>query len=182
VQNSVSGGVVVDMDCDPHGRVEFIYLDSRDFQMEKAKDLCRALRQIINSCNSRHPDLPRADEFLHELIELHGGCDGFVAEWHKQLVAARESKPGSKFVLDCYRDIVRLWLRINTMQTAKFNIEQMDEEETRDYLANILLGELAKRDVKALEDLFVDDEDQDFGDGDNDFEGGEDASEHQSSE
>jgi hypothetical protein len=78
------------------------------------------------------------------LLEDAGGTSAFVDQWYDQLQAATRERPGSKFVLDHYRDIAKLVIELHEAQAAAIDIESMDEEETKEYLGNLLMTELAE--------------------------------------
>ena len=88
--------------------------------------------------------LPSPAELVGALLTNGGGVEQFVDEWHKQLVQARKDHPGSKHVLDHHRDIVRIITELHQSQTTALDIESMDEEETKEFITNSILAELAR--------------------------------------
>jgi len=102
---------------------------------------------IYEGLSERHhvPEIPHITNLLSDLMDKFGGVAGFLDSWHQQLEIAKEKHAGRKFILDHHRDIAKLAARANELEASRLDIESMDESETREFLANLVIDHLAKK-------------------------------------
>ena len=140
--------------------------DCIDYHTGQARDADRrrktklAVAGLMRSVGAARIDLPHVNDCLAELMDKEGGYKRFVAEWSRMLQEARQKSPGAKYVLDAHRDIVRTIAAANELTARNADLEKMDDDETREFLANLVLEHLAKSGQEKLLDVFAEEEEE----------------------
>ena len=114
--------------------------------------ISRSLRKVLDQTR-KSVNLPDVNELLGVFAEAHGGIENVAQEWFKHVAIAAEKNPGSKYVLDHYRDYARALTKANDVKPA--NIDNMEEEELREYLTNMVLSNLADENKEDLLSVLV---------------------------
>lgn len=115
----------------------------------------KALASMLEHLNAQWIELPHINNVIAGVINYFGGVEEYVKMWCEQIELAKKDKPGSKYVLDALRDISRLLAQANDMNSdISKNIEELNEEETRKYIVNVVLRQLAIEGKEQLLDLF----------------------------
>ena len=126
--------------------------------LAKRRKARRMLNDALKAMKAQWVRLPNINNMLGELIDKGGGYSRFVGEWYKQIELAKSDHPGSKYVLDHHRDVVRLIAAANEAEAARFDVESMDEEQTKEFLTNVILEQLAKKGAERLLNVYEPDE------------------------
>jgi len=63
------------------------------------------------------------------MMSMHGGLEGFCLEWKHQVDTAMSRNPGSRLVLDYFRDLVRLHMKAAEHRPANTDIDAMELED-----------------------------------------------------
>jgi DNA-binding CsgD family transcriptional regulator len=133
-------------------------------QDRKLRYAREAIQNVLANAPGGHMDFPKVNELLTEFVKERGSVRHIAKAWSKQIDIAEEQSPGKKYVLDHYRDLMRILQLAEQAQAKTVNLDAMTMEEERKYIADLVLSELVKREGgDALLNLFVrnmdDDED-----------------------
>jgi len=141
----------VDLRCD-----DCIYHRTRAVVGQKRiRGVEDALKTLFHDANQDHMEIPKAEKVLSSLVMKLGGERAVGQQWAFHLQRASEERPGSKMVLDHFRDISRFMVAAQESLTSHANIKGMDMEEAREYLTQLVITELAKQNKTHLLDELV---------------------------
>ena len=121
-----------------HGQMISGPLTSNDMPRDLKAPLNTAVSSLLDS---RKPiELPDAAALLRGVCEEYGGIEAMAKDWARQIQIGGENRPGSKTVLDSYRDLARLLIKASEQSAAE--VDRMDEEELRSYLTDLVLSRI----------------------------------------
>lgn len=95
-----------------------------------------SINQMLGGAH-QGPELPKMEELLAVFTDAHGGTVSLAEEWARHLKLAAEKSPGSKFVLDHFRDVGRLLMKAN--ESNQVNFDDMDQDELRQYVLDMVM-------------------------------------------
>lgn len=97
-----------------------------------------AIKQVLVALKGNKLSAPHITELADEIFKRFGGVEQFTAEWHAEIQLAREAKPGSKTVLDAYRDLGRLVAASTEHRASAPDLSDLSMEDLDEVLRNVM--------------------------------------------
>lgn len=110
--------------------------DRIDEKTRRARDA--AVRRAVGLIRGDKIDAPHVSELVEAMFQRFGGVEQFSVEWHIQIMKAAELKPGSKTVLDAYRDLAKLVVMSTEHRASAPDLDGMEDAEIEAILHGML--------------------------------------------
>lgn len=106
----------------------------------------REMLSLMTDLKEGRIDRVSAVSLAGKLVKRLGGEEGIADKWAEQINEAIERSPGSKTVLDAFKQIKDMVVAIDPVMNGINELASMNDEQVMDYTCNLLLERIGRDD------------------------------------